>query len=764
VSGARLTFGATPTYLSAPLPALFQVEGLNQAAASGGSGGGGGGGGGSTPAAAFLALCATLKSQSKLLIGQHVQLYNPGPNGYDESNSYSVITPLYAQTGQLPAVLGAIANWNFTNGDPYNTPGGGDPDLNVTLQSITDWCSTTANTYKPQAAAGVVQLSWGVVNPTGGGLGTGISSAQLQSLVTVGSSLYTTFQTQIGQLKTFVQQIVAANPNIVLILRPFIEINSTGSWWYAVQNSQTDVNNQILLHQQWFSTMFTGNTLRNNVLVIYNGNNYGGFGAAAAWPGTAYADLAGWDTYTTTWSPDPAASGNYSSFLGFGVPLFHSEVGAAAYNADPPNDTTNNLIIPNSLRAYEPAVIGYAQFNAGFSITLQQNASTLMNESWAVTLTDLPSFGGGLTLPSAVGALTLTGQTQNSQTFSWTLASAGSNAIASQNIYRTVTTNGVAASQTLLANVSASTTSYTDSAASNSQLNTSFNNGPTVIYSYTVAAVDSAGNLGPQQPQMLAWWYYQGKACFLEGDYSNTTNNYKSTAVSPSGGGTYSIQVTNSGGTSDQSYFQPYSGIPGNGSGSPVTDQTFGQGCPIWAFENGAFNYLTVDIQPTVTGASYKLDVVSRLFSGDIFNNAQVTVGGSSGAFGPATVAGVWGTYKIPLTNPSGFAAGASLQTGLGTLTGSISGTTLSVSANLSGITPQSGGWLSGSGVTANTALSNPSPGGGPAPITLTVSNSQSVSSTTLTVQRTSAYKISFFDDSGTETVYYLDNLGFTRT
>ena len=718
------------------------------------------------PAAAFLSYLVSIKG-SDILVGQHTQYYEGNTNSVSEA--YTTITPLLGLTGQLPAIIGVTANFygTYGTGNPLTDGGGGIPSLNTTAQIITDYCSAATNAYKGQTGSGVVQINMGWQSPNGVVTVNPIGSAGLAEAVTVGSAYYNSVKGQVAILQSWLLGVVATNPNCVLMIRFLAELNS--GFWYGVQNTQTDINNQITLHRQVWNALFSGAgaALRNNVLVVYNENGYGAYGKAscAAFPGTAYADMCALDVYDPNWNyPNGSIQSDaLANMQALGLPFGFCECANASPSAAPPPNTVSNLTIPQWMRAHVPSMVWFAQWNDNgqapnsMGIYKQLDASTMMNEPYIITLTDLPSFNSlpSVTPPSAVSAFTLTGQTQNTQTFQWTLATAGTNPIQSQNIYRTPTTNGVVGTRTKLANVSASTTSYTDTTATNSLLNTSFNNGPTVVYSYDVTAVDSAGNEGPTQPQMYAWLYYQGKACFLDGDYSIPVNgaNYKSTAVSVPAG-TYCIAVPNTP-PEGTTYWQPYTGLPGNGSGTPITDQTFGTGCPIWAMETGAFNYLTMDIQPQVSGASYRINVISRLFNSDVFNNAAFIVGGSAGAYGPATVAGQWGTYKIPLASIAG--------SGIGTHTASISGTTLNITADLTGPTAQSGGWVIGTGVTANTAIAAPSPGGGAAPISLTVSNSQTVGSRTLTIQRTNSYKISFFD-YGTENGYYVNNFGFTRT
>jgi hypothetical protein len=296
------------------------------------------------------------------------------------------------------------ANWYGTS-DPYHSSGGGQPDLTVVKQIITDWNSASANPYKPMDGAGIVQINWGNVDPTGtsNGNDTPLSSAALAELVTPGSASSNKWISSTQALQTWLLSVVAENPKSVLMVRLFAELN--GNWtWYGTQGSQTDVDNQIKLQQQTFTTLFGGSgaSLRNNVLISYDANDYGGMGADAAWPGKAYADLAGWDMYDHSWT-SPVQPSTYSSFAAFGVPLILCEVavdsGAGGAPSAATDYTVDDMLIPNFLRSQEPAVIGYVQWadngqgpSKSMSITLQNNAKEVMTDSSIVTLGNLPTF------------------------------------------------------------------------------------------------------------------------------------------------------------------------------------------------------------------------------------------------------------------------------------------------------------------------------------------------------------------------------------
>jgi len=322
--------------------------------------------------------------------------------------------------------------------------------------------------------------------------------------------------------------------------------------------------------------------------------------------------------------------------------------------------------------------------------------------------------GGGSGGPAAPTNFLLTNEGANSETLTWS-ASPGA---ASYEIYR----NGVAYAST-------SGTTYTDTAATNATVPNTFA-APATIYSYTVAAVDASGNEGPQATNLTYWMYHNG-TYFWAGDYSDVTANYKDTAGTPESGA-YDIAIASSPG----GYYQPYSG---------------GTASPEWAAEIGAFKYMILDLKPTIANQKWRLNIISRLPQGDVYNNAPVTLPGN---YGPAPVVGQWATYKVPL-NPD-------LAVGTGSFVGSISGTTLTVTAVNAGMSVQTTAWLTGPGIPADTTINSFGSGNGGVG-TYNLNKSASVpAGTTINMQRTNMYKFSLTDDGGSSNTYYLDNVGFT--
>jgi hypothetical protein len=359
-----------------------------------------------------------------------------------------------------------------------------------------------------------------------------------------------------------------------------------------------------------------------------------------------------------------------------------------------------------------------------FKVAINAAAPFTGTKAFAVALSS-PGGGATLTTPSTTSVtiagsstaglsppsgLTMTGQTANSVSLSWPAASAGQNPISHYHIYR----NGSSYA-------TSTTTSYVDGSATNATNAV----GPGTTYSYAVAAVDSQGNESAKTAGMTFWVYYNGVYNWTI-DYSyGCTINYKNSAAAPEEG-PYAVSVTALGVNGG---FQPVS------SGATPTDD----------FEGSAFNYLLVDLKPTRANQSWYAGADA---AGDI----GIVPTFSIMPYGPAPVVGKWATYKIPLS---------AFHIGKASFTGSISGTTLTVTAVGSGVIAP-GMDLTGSGIQAGTRIVSPNTNGGKGVYQLT--KSQTVGSTTIEGNNYALYKFNIVDASGAGAgnVYYLDNMRFT--
>lgn len=337
-----------------------------------------------------------------------------------------------------------------------------------------------------------------------------------------------------------------------------------------------------------------------------------------------------------------------------------------------------------------------------YTLTCTGPGGTSSPASATVTLTNGsggPGAPANLQLINQGGPQNGSSPLTNYQQISWTAATPGALPIAYYQIYR----NGVGYDTT-------AGTSYTDRNAPQSNDPTWAT--PATVYSYQVAAVDTQGNLGPQAAQMSVYSYQNGESNWGNSDLSWGTidESYASTSGNPQGG-SFDISVDFIAGG-----FQPTANTPQS---------------PQWDLEIGAFNYFTIDVNPGPTTAYVlNLGTVSRVPPGDVYGwHPAVNVF----SYGPAPVANTWATYRIPLTD---------LGMGICQFTGSISGTTLTVTAITSGpALVDNAGFVTGPGVPAGTYIIASAQNSAIGTFTVTgpgISSSTSVPAATMTYQRTS--------------------------
>ena len=254
-------------------------------------------------------------------------------------------------------------------------------------------------------------------------------------------------------------------------------------------------------------------------------------------------------------------------------------------------------------------------------------------------------------------------------------------------------------------------------------------------YAYAVSAVDTQGEEGAQTTQYAVYGYQNGYSNWNETayDYGGAVATYNSTAGNPQGG-IYDLEANLLAGGG----LNPVAGAPQ---------------APFYDLEIGGFNYFTVDINPGPTvGYQLFLSHVSRLPPGDVYGWNSVN---DVFAYGPAPVANTWATYKIPLS---------ALGIGRCSITASISGTTLKVTAVNSGpAIVDAGGFVTGPGVPAGTYVTAYGQSGAIGTFTIAgpgISSSTSVPSETMSYARTSFYKSTI--QPSANALFYMNNLGWT--
>jgi len=150
----------------------------------------------------------------------------------------------------------------------------------------------------------------------------------------------------------------------------------------------------------------------------------------------------------------------------------------------------------------------------------------------------------------------------------------------------------------------------------------------TALQPYLSQQSTSTGSTGSTTPPATGvfWIYYNGQFNWA-GDYSFGTGpiNYQDTAGKPLSG-QFDISVP---------VVSPWGGY-----------QPFAQG---GAFDTSPYKYLLYSIKPTKANAVFATGFAA---TGDVADGTPITtVSTSITKYGPAPVAGQWGSYKIPLAD-----------------------------------------------------------------------------------------------------------------
>ena len=146
--------------------------------------------------------------------------------------------------------------------------------------------------------------------------------------------------------------------------------------------------------------------------------------------------------------------------------------------------------------------------------------------------------------------------------------------------------------------------------------------GATHIGMYTVIVVPTAGG-GSGPPSGVTWMYLNGVKT-LAGDFTGQgeSTNYENSTSSGYNGDTKDILITS---TVPWGYFIPYWAAN-------------------FALPNPGYTYLLFSLKPTLTGDTFGINAEKV---GDVDPDCHIEVMN----YGPAAVEGVWGTYKVPLTD-----------------------------------------------------------------------------------------------------------------
>lgn len=231
-----------------------------------------------------LGYLASLKSANRVIIGQQC---GDGDDALVDYNNY--VEALFTQSTKYAGLLGVDYGWKATNN--YSL---------VNQLLINHW-----------NARGLVTISWHADNPWVSGYDVRWNSVSNKNSINLNSLLKNApssteknnYRTELSTIATALVQL--KNAGVVVIWRPFHEMNSDWFWWginsyNSVPSNVTDFMN---LWKDMYDT-FTNDYGLDNLIWTYSPSMKESWNAdiAAYYPGNNFVDLVGEDYYGT--SPD----------------------------------------------------------------------------------------------------------------------------------------------------------------------------------------------------------------------------------------------------------------------------------------------------------------------------------------------------------------------------------------------------------------------------------------------------------------------------
>lgn len=299
------------------------------------------------------------RSDNRVLSGQHIY--------YGASDTQ--IANINSQTGKYVALMGVNYYWD-------NTVPGNNLIINwsnnngiVTIYPAWLNPNRTSETYDEP------------IDPT---------PVTLSTVYTSGNATYNKFRTDLVETADGLETL--SNAGAVVILRIFPEMAAGAFWWAGKPAAQYK-----LLWQYVFNYLTVERGL-HNLLFIFAPNCYGSY--VSYYPGNAYVDLVGMDTYPSSWPSGFCNSTSlacYNNMVALGKPFALSEFGPCDGSGCTSSKDYSQLI--TQIKACQPKVVYWMSWAATFSMDSTQSmhhtgVSTLLNDSWVITRDEVAYYGG----------------------------------------------------------------------------------------------------------------------------------------------------------------------------------------------------------------------------------------------------------------------------------------------------------------------------------------------------------------------------------
>ncbi len=273
---------------------------------------------------------ATLIAYLNQIDGNHVisgQFVGPGP--------IHPIDAIHARTGKWLGVIG---------GDYFQYDGG---------RIVTSFNPIAINYWN---AGGLITLTLSIPNPTTGGAGHDVSRLNTAELLTPGTATHNKYVFMLNQIGDALRVLQSAG--VVVILRPYHELNGDWFWW------GTKFLSTAQFQSLWAFThdYLTKTKGLHNLVWMYSVNADIG-SLTARYPGDSFVDITGFDLYTN----DPTEGiASYKTLVALGKPIGLAEFGAGGSGLG--NARFQETVLTSALREHMPRITFWQQWwdgNAG---------------------------------------------------------------------------------------------------------------------------------------------------------------------------------------------------------------------------------------------------------------------------------------------------------------------------------------------------------------------------------------------------------------
>jgi mannan endo-1,4-beta-mannosidase len=211
-------------------------------------------------------------------------------------------------------------------------------------------------------------------NPNGSGLRD--KRVDLRELLRTDTDTHTRWMHELDLLATGLQELQDAG--VVVLWRPFHEMNGGWFWWGA-----KDTNQFVAMWQHMFG-YFTTEKKLDNLLWVYGPNH--GQKTADYYPGDNYVDLTGIDAYTDF--VDPQHIRGVPEVISLGKPFGFTEFGP--YGPQNPPGDYDYMRFLEGIQSHFPQAVFFMTWNAKWSLAQNSRTKELLGHSWVINRDGLP--------------------------------------------------------------------------------------------------------------------------------------------------------------------------------------------------------------------------------------------------------------------------------------------------------------------------------------------------------------------------------------